>query len=167
MFLLAIGVAGCGSEAQTATKESTVPTSGPTQSGPDVETASERAEKRAQEARERREEAREARERKAEEAAQRRERRAAKRREEAKERKEAAAKRKREERTGGWSGVDADNYEIAVVVCGSKSKEGVATDLGLSPSADEFEIAEAYADGYRESYQQANFEGCLKGLGIG
>jgi len=98
------------------------------------------------------------------------ERRAAKRRERAlaaERRKKEAARRKSESRTGGWTGVDANNYEIAELVCGSKAKEGVARDLGLSPNADEFEIAEAYADGYRESFQQANFEGCLKGLGVG
>lgn len=166
VLVLAIAASSCGSEAPSTVGEPSPQTSEAQQS-PDPETVSEKAERRAQDARERRAEAREARERKAEEAARLHESVVAERRREAKERKEAVAQRKREERTGGWTGVHGDNYEIAEIVCGSKSMEGVARDLGLSSSADEFEIAEAYADGFQGAFQQPNFEGCLKGLGIG
>lgn len=71
-----------------------------------------------------------------------------------------------EKARGGWSGVDGDNYEIAKASCGAFPKEQLASEYGLSSSADEFEIAEAYSHEYVGRFQQANFEGCLAGMGI-
>ncbi|MEK6276928.1 MAG: hypothetical protein AABM29_02810 [Actinomycetota bacterium] len=65
---------------------------------------------------------------------------------------------------GGFTGVHAENYEIAKVACGQPPKAQAARDLGLPESADEFAIAEEYASAYQPAFQQANFEGCLDGL---
>jgi hypothetical protein len=40
----------------------------------------------------------------------------------------------------------------------------VAKDLGLKASAGTAEIAKAFSDGYRGTFRQAAFEGCLAGL---
>jgi hypothetical protein len=67
--------------------------------------------------------------------------------------------------SGGFAGVHASNYEAAREVCSAFPKEQTARELGLSASADEFEIAEAYADeGYTDRFRQAGFEGCFDGL---
>jgi hypothetical protein len=52
-------------------------------------------------------------------------------------------------------------------VCGSFTVREAAKDLGLPPSADEFEVAEAYSKGMQSDHQQPAFEGCLAGYGIG
>lgn len=64
----------------------------------------------------------------------------------------------------GFTGTDAENYEIAKMSCGAFSQEEVAKDLGMPASADAVEIAEEFASGYQPAYQQAVFEGCLAGL---
>lgn len=64
----------------------------------------------------------------------------------------------------GFTGVHAENYEIAKAACGAFPPRELAKEYGTS--TDPFEIAEAYAAGYMEAFQQANFEGCLAGLGI-
>ncbi len=67
-----------------------------------------------------------------------------------------------ESASGGFTGVHASNYEAAKEICSAFLKEQIARELGLPASADEFEIAEAYADdGYTDRFQQAGFEGCL------
>ncbi len=71
-----------------------------------------------------------------------------------------------EKARGGWTGVDGDNYEIAKATCGAFPREKLASEYGLPSSADEFEIAEAYSHDFVGRFQQANFEGCLAGMGI-
>lgn len=69
---------------------------------------------------------------------------------------------------GGFTGQDAENYDIAKTICGSFPPGKVARDLGLHVNGDTAgelaEIAERYADDYRGPYRQAAFEGCLDGL---
>lgn len=69
---------------------------------------------------------------------------------------------------GGFTGQDAENYDIAKTVCASFPPGKVARDLGLNVNGDTAmelaEIAERYADDYRGRYRQAAFEGCLHGL---
>ncbi|HSS41244.1 MAG TPA: hypothetical protein VLK37_01695 [Solirubrobacterales bacterium] len=85
----------------------------------------------------------------------------------AKEQREKVKRMEAQEKArGGWSGVDGDNYEIAKASCGAFPKEQLASEYGLSSSADEFEIAEAYSHEFVGRFQQANFEGCLAGMGI-
>jgi hypothetical protein len=93
---------------------------------------------------------------------------AAKRRAKAakKQRERARRAEARERARGGWAGVDADNYEIAKAACGAFPKEKLASEYGLPSSADEFEIAEAYSHEFVGRFQQANFEGCLAGMGV-
>jgi len=70
-----------------------------------------------------------------------------------------------ESASGGFTGVHASNYEAAKEICSAFPQEQIAQELGLSVSADEFEIAEAYADeNYTDRFRQAGFEGCLDGL---
>lgn len=67
--------------------------------------------------------------------------------------------------SGGFSGVHASNYEAAKEICSAFPQEQIAQELGLPASADEFEIAEAYADdSYTDRFRQAGFQGCLDGL---
>lgn len=68
-----------------------------------------------------------------------------------------------------FTGQDRENYDIAKEVCGAFPPDQVASDLGLSgnrgrTSEDLVTIAEAYAESYRGSSQQAAFAGCLEGL---
>jgi hypothetical protein len=70
-----------------------------------------------------------------------------------------------ESASSGFTGVHANNYEAAKEICSAFPKEQIAGELGLPTSADEFEIAEKYADdGYTDRFRQAGFEGCLDGL---
>lgn len=85
---------------------------------------------------------------------------------EKKQREKVKRMEARERARGGWTGVDGDNYEIAKATCGAFLKEKLASEYGLPSSADEFEIAEAYSHEYVGRFQQANFEGCLAGMGI-
>jgi len=71
------------------------------------------------------------------------------------------AGRKPGEAPSKFTGVHAENYEIAYDVC---------KVFGLREVAKEFKTprnpvaAEGYASGYRPGFQQAPFEGCLDGL---
>jgi hypothetical protein len=88
--------------------------------------------------------------------------------EEASERRQAPkpeSEPPKESVSGGFTGVDASNYEAAKEICSAFPKEQIAQELDLPASADEFDIAEAYADdGYTDRFRQAGFEGCLDGL---
>jgi hypothetical protein len=66
--------------------------------------------------------------------------------------------------SGGFTGVHASNYEAAMEICSAFPRSQIARELGLPASADEFDIAEAYADGYTDRFRQAGFEGCIDGL---
>jgi hypothetical protein len=65
--------------------------------------------------------------------------------------------------SGGFSGQDATNYENAKAAC-ELPKSQVAKEVGLEPDAEPSDIAQAYSQGYRGSFQQAVLEGCLAGL---
>jgi hypothetical protein len=155
---LLVGVlGGCGGS-EDSTEPASAPAPEPTTTRP-VPTPQERAEAKAKAKVAARAEAARLKERR-ELAAERRAKAARKQRERVK-RVEAQEKAR-----GGWTGVDGDNYEIAKAACGAFSKEELASEYGLSSSADEFEIAEAYSHEYVGRFQQANFEGCLAGMGI-
>jgi hypothetical protein len=59
-----------------------------------------------------------------------------------------------------FTGVHANNYEIAYYACGSFSPKKMARDFGIS-STHPVDLADAYAEGYRPGFRQANYEGCL------
>jgi hypothetical protein len=61
-----------------------------------------------------------------------------------------------------FTGVQANNYEIAYQVCGVFGLKKTAQDLHVK--AEPVTVAEAYADDYRPRFQQAPFEGCLDAL---
>ncbi|HEX6665796.1 MAG TPA: hypothetical protein VF081_04305 [Solirubrobacterales bacterium] len=50
--------------------------------------------------------------------------------------------------TAGFTGKYEEGYEIAVFICGNYPRERIAKEFHLSASANSFEVAEAYADGY-------------------
>jgi len=58
---------------------------------------------------------------------------------------------------------DASNYDIAYSICGTASTDELVNDLGAA-SSDPADIADAYAEGYTEAFQQAAYEGCLDAL---
>jgi hypothetical protein len=61
-----------------------------------------------------------------------------------------------------FTGVQANNYEIAYQVCGVFGLRKTAQDLHVK--AEPVTVADAYADDYRPGFQQAPFEGCLDAL---
>ncbi len=64
----------------------------------------------------------------------------------------------------GFSGKYEEAYEVALFACGNFPLERIAKEFHLSPSAGEFEVAEAYAEGYYGQFEQAAFEGCIEGI---
>jgi hypothetical protein len=71
-----------------------------------------------------------------------------------------------QEKSGGWTGVNADNYQLAKAVCRAYPKEEIARQFKLPPSANEFTIAEKFAEAlFSPDFQVPVIEGCLAGLG--
>jgi hypothetical protein len=64
----------------------------------------------------------------------------------------------------GFTGKYEEAYEVALFACGFYPLERIAKEFHISPSANEFEVAEAYADGYYGQFEQAAFEGCIEGI---
>lgn len=61
----------------------------------------------------------------------------------------------------GFTGEYEEAYEVALFACGFYPLERIAKEFHISPSANEFEVAEAYAEGYYGQFEQAAFEGCI------
>jgi PASTA domain len=71
-----------------------------------------------------------------------------------------------QEKSGGWTGVNADNYQLAKAVCRAYPKEEIARQFKLPPSANELTIAEKFAEAqFSPDFQTPVIEGCLAGLG--
>jgi hypothetical protein len=62
-----------------------------------------------------------------------------------------------------FQGQDRDNYDNAKVSCGAFPARQVARELGVR-GTNPVTIATAFANGFREAFRQAAFEGCLAGL---
>lgn len=74
------------------------------------------------------------------------------------------AKKKTPAQAAGFAGKYEEAYEVALFSCGFYPLERIAKEFHISPSANEFEVAEAYADGYYGRFEQAAFEGCIEGI---
>jgi hypothetical protein len=64
----------------------------------------------------------------------------------------------------GFTGKYEEAYEVALFACGFHPLERIAKEFHISPSANELEVAEAYAEGYYGRFEQAAFEGCIEGI---
>jgi uncharacterized protein YfcZ (UPF0381/DUF406 family) len=79
-------------------------------------------------------------------------------------RPKAKAKKKTPAQAAGFTGRYEEAYELALFACGFHPLERIAKEFRISPSANELEVAEAYADGYYGRFEQAAFEGCIEGI---
>jgi hypothetical protein len=71
-----------------------------------------------------------------------------------------------QQKSGGWTGVNADNYRLAKGFCRAYPKEEIARQFKLPPSAKEFTIAEKFAAAlFSPDFQAPVIEGCLAGFG--
>ena len=64
----------------------------------------------------------------------------------------------------GFEGKYEEAYEVGLSACAFYPLERIAKEFGISPSANELEVAEAYAEGYYGRFEQAAFEGCFEGI---
>jgi hypothetical protein len=70
-----------------------------------------------------------------------------------------------QQKSGGWTGVNANNYLLAKDFCRAYPKEVIARQFKLPPSANEFTIAEKFAEAqFSPDFQAPVIEGCLAGL---
>ncbi len=71
-----------------------------------------------------------------------------------------------QQKSRGWTGVNADNYLLAKALCRAYPKEEIARQFKLPPSANEFKIAEKFAAAlFSPDFQAPVIEGCLAGFG--
>jgi hypothetical protein len=71
-----------------------------------------------------------------------------------------------QQKSGGWTGVNADNYRLAKALCRAYPKEEIARQFKLPPPANEFTIAEKFAAAlFSPDFQAPVVEGCLAGFG--
>jgi hypothetical protein len=74
------------------------------------------------------------------------------------------AEKKTPAQAAGFTGKYEEAYEVALFACGFHPLERIAKEFHISPSANELEVAEAYAEGYYGRFEQAAFEGCIEGI---
>ena len=64
----------------------------------------------------------------------------------------------------GFEGKYEEAFEVGLSACAFYPLKRIAKEFGISPSANEVEVAEAYAEGYYGRFEQAAFEGCFEGI---
>jgi hypothetical protein len=66
--------------------------------------------------------------------------------------------------TAGFDGKYEEAYELGLFACAFHPLQRIAKEFHISPSSNELEVAEAYAEGYYGGFEQAAFEGCFDGI---